>query len=135
MAFGTYVWSGRASQVDFAELAVSGLASMYPASHEGDCVKLLHFDAPRTSTRAVRLTRSTKAELSSRQVFPANLTSGGTESPPRSLIRDGRAPGGRHHSLRRCEGTRPNNGDAPLDSCARAGLGLGDLGLIKMQAS
>jgi len=26
------VWSGRASQVDFAELAVSGLASMYPAS-------------------------------------------------------------------------------------------------------
>jgi len=29
---GTYVWSGRASQVDFAELAVSGLASMYPAS-------------------------------------------------------------------------------------------------------
>ena len=28
---GTYVWSGRASQVDFAELAVSGLASMYPA--------------------------------------------------------------------------------------------------------
>src|SRR5450759_4249566 len=26
-----YVWSGRASQVDFAELAVSGLASMYPA--------------------------------------------------------------------------------------------------------
>ena len=25
------VWSGRASQVDFAELAVSGLASMYPA--------------------------------------------------------------------------------------------------------
>ena len=27
-----YVWSGRALQVDFAELAVSGLASMYPAS-------------------------------------------------------------------------------------------------------
>src|ERR1039458_2302740 len=27
------VWSGRALQVDFAELAVSGLASMYPASH------------------------------------------------------------------------------------------------------
>jgi hypothetical protein len=25
------VWSGRASQVDFEELAVSGLASMYPA--------------------------------------------------------------------------------------------------------
>ena len=27
----TLVWSGRALQVDFAELAVSGLASMYPA--------------------------------------------------------------------------------------------------------
>jgi len=26
------VWSGRALQVDFAELAVSGLASMYPVS-------------------------------------------------------------------------------------------------------
>jgi len=31
VAFDPYVWSGRASQVDFAELAVSGLASMYPA--------------------------------------------------------------------------------------------------------
>ena len=27
------VWSGRALQVDFAELAVSGLASMYPVSN------------------------------------------------------------------------------------------------------
>ena len=26
-----FVWSGRALQVDFAKLAVSGLASMYPA--------------------------------------------------------------------------------------------------------
>src|SRR5208283_1793425 len=31
-AFDPDVWSGRALQVDFAELAVSGLASMYPAS-------------------------------------------------------------------------------------------------------
>jgi hypothetical protein len=30
--FDPYVWSGRALQVDFAELAVSGLASMYPVS-------------------------------------------------------------------------------------------------------
>jgi hypothetical protein len=30
--FDPDVWSGRALQVDFAELAVSGLASMYPAS-------------------------------------------------------------------------------------------------------
>jgi hypothetical protein len=29
--FDPYVWSGRALQADFAELAVSGLASMYPA--------------------------------------------------------------------------------------------------------
>jgi hypothetical protein len=31
-AFDPNVWSGRALQEDFAELAVSGLASMYPAS-------------------------------------------------------------------------------------------------------
>src|SRR5450631_4177389 len=31
-AYDPNVWSGRALQVDFAELAVSGLASMYPAS-------------------------------------------------------------------------------------------------------
>ena len=31
-AFDPDVWSGRALQVDFAELAVSGLASMYPVS-------------------------------------------------------------------------------------------------------
>src|SRR4249919_532529 len=73
-----------------------------------------------TLLRFLRLNRSTKAELPSTQVFPANLTSGGTESSPRSRIRDGRAPGGRHHSLRRCEDIRPNNGDAPLDPCARA---------------
>jgi hypothetical protein len=30
--FDPHVWSGRALQEDFAELAVSGLASMYPAS-------------------------------------------------------------------------------------------------------
>ena len=31
-AFDPYVWSGRASQEVFVDLAVSGLASMYPAS-------------------------------------------------------------------------------------------------------
>ena len=31
-AFDPHVWSGRALQEDFVELAVSGLASMYPAS-------------------------------------------------------------------------------------------------------
>ena len=52
--------------------------------------------------------------------FPANLTSGGMMSPPRSRIRDGRAPGGRHHSVRRRPATTPNNGDAPLDQSGRA---------------
>src|SRR5664280_264703 len=33
----TNVWSGRALQVDFAELAVSGLASMYPVSDWSIC--------------------------------------------------------------------------------------------------
>jgi hypothetical protein len=74
---------------------------------------------------AARLSRSTKAELASPQVFPANLTSGGTESPPRSRIRDGRAPEGRHHSLRRCEGIRPDNGDTPLDPSAPVAARLG----------
>ena len=49
------------------------------------------------------------------KVSPANLTSGGTASAPLSHIRDGRAPGGRHHSIRRRECTRPDNGDTPLD--------------------
>jgi len=63
---------------------------------------------------------SSKAELSSAQDLPANLTSGGTLSPPRSRIRDGRAPGERHHSIRRHARARPDNGDAPLDPWARA---------------
>jgi len=33
------VWSGRVLQENFDELAVSGLASMYPASHDGVSVK------------------------------------------------------------------------------------------------
>jgi hypothetical protein len=45
-------------------------------------------------------------------------------SPPLSRIRDGRAPGGRHHSKRRHSCARPDNGDAPLDPCARAAVQL-----------
>ena len=45
-------------------------------------------------------------------------------STPLSRIRDGRAPGGRHHSLERRECTRPDNGDAPLDLRARAAVQL-----------
>ena len=33
----THVWSGRALQENFVELAVSGLASMYPASDWSAC--------------------------------------------------------------------------------------------------
>ena len=60
--------------------------------------------------------------LSSRygRALPANLTSGGRISPPRSRIRDGRAPIGRHHSIRRRFRTRPDNGDTPLDPRAHA---------------
>jgi hypothetical protein len=55
---------------------------------------------------------------------PANLTSGGTSSPPWSRIRDGRAPRRRRHSwrhsLRRRICTRPDNDDAPLDPYTRS---------------
>ena len=46
------VWSGRALQVDFAELAVSGLASMYPA-FDWSCVLLAITDI---SARAISFT-------------------------------------------------------------------------------
>jgi hypothetical protein len=92
---------------------------MCPASHEGILVKLFRH-AHLGLGRRYRGQVSFKAELSSAQDLPANLTSGGTLSPPRSRIRDGRAPGERHHSMRRHLRTRPDNGDAPLDPWARA---------------
>jgi hypothetical protein len=46
------VWSGRALQVDFAELAVSGLASMYPVSN-WSCLLRTIMDI---SARAISLT-------------------------------------------------------------------------------
>ena len=48
--------------------------------------------------------------------FPANLTSGGTMSLPRSRIRDGRAPGGRHHSVRRRLSRQAGQRRRPLGS-------------------
>ena len=60
--------------------------------------------------------------------FPANLTSGGIAFPPRSRIRDGGAPRRRHHSLRRCISTRPDNDDAPLNpypGAVRLGINFG----------
>ena len=59
---------------------------------------------------------------------PANLTSGGIAFPPRSRIRDGGAPRRRHHSLRRCISTRPDNDDAPLNpypGAVRLGINFG----------
>jgi hypothetical protein len=95
------------------------LAVMCPASHEGILVKLFHHAPPRLGSK-YRGQVSSKVEPSSAQDLPANLTSGGTLSPPRSRIRDRRAPGERHHSMRRHLRTRPDNGDAPLDPWARA---------------
>ncbi len=49
-AYDPNVWSGRASQVGFADLAVSGLASMYPALIRGtrdDGNLPFHFEPPR----------------------------------------------------------------------------------------
>jgi hypothetical protein len=93
--------------------------SLDPTSHEGILVKLFHHAPPRLGSK-YRGQVSSKVELSSAQDLPANLTSGGTASPPRSRIRDRRAPGERHHSMRRHLRTRPDNGDAPLDPWARA---------------
>jgi hypothetical protein len=50
--FDPYVWSGRALQVDFAELAVSDLASMYPVSN-WSCLLRTIMDI---SARAISLT-------------------------------------------------------------------------------
>jgi hypothetical protein len=94
-------------------------AFICPASHEGILVKLFRH-AHLGLGRRYRGQVSSKAELSSAQDLPANLTSGGTASPPRSRIRDRRAPGERHHSVRRPLRARPDNGDAPLDPGARA---------------
>jgi len=39
------VWSGRVLQVGSDDLEMIGLALLYPAPHEGACVKLLHSDS------------------------------------------------------------------------------------------
>jgi hypothetical protein len=98
---------------------IGSLASMCPASHEGVLVKLLH-RGPLLSEHDLVLIQG--GALVCCRASPANLTSGGTASPPRSRIRDGRAPRERHHSLRRHSRARPDNGDAPLDSRARAAV-------------
>ncbi len=101
--------SGRLGYVGRVQTSVrphmrAGLVKLFHGvTLHGRNVVAWHHDRPRQSSH-------------SRRAFPANLTSGGTMSPPLSRIRDGRAPGGRHHSLRRRACTRPDNGDAPLDS-------------------
>ena len=79
-----------------ADYGAGSIASMCPASHEGIRVKLFHRGLLHVYSSWLRISLQSKAELSSQAGhFPANLTSGGTTSPPRSRIRDGRAPGER----------------------------------------
>ena len=43
---GPSVWTDRALQAENDDLEKVGLALLYPASHEGACVKLLHSELP-----------------------------------------------------------------------------------------
>jgi hypothetical protein len=43
---GPSVWTGRALQAENDDLEKVGLALLYPPSHEGACVKLLHSELP-----------------------------------------------------------------------------------------
>src|SRR2546430_704654 len=63
--FDPDVWSGRALQVDFAELAVSGLASMYPAFISARAISLT--DRPQRAiwVTSVRMRREDRTSISS----------------------------------------------------------------------
>src|SRR6266550_379909 len=63
--FDPDVWSGRALQVDFAELAVSGLASMYPAFISARAISLT--DRPQRAiwVTSVRMCREDRTSISS----------------------------------------------------------------------
>jgi hypothetical protein len=41
-----HLWTGRALQAENDDLEKVGLALLYPPSHEGACVKLLHSELP-----------------------------------------------------------------------------------------
>src|SRR5208337_3760416 len=90
-----HVWTAPWVQEKMRNLTGGSIAIMCPASHEGIRVKLFHRGLLHVYSSWLRISLQSKAELSSQAGhFPANLTSGGTTSPPRSRIRDGRAPGG-----------------------------------------
>jgi len=63
--FDPDVWSGRSLQVDFAELAVSGLASMYPAFISARATSLT--DRPQRAiwVTSVRMRREDRTSISS----------------------------------------------------------------------
>jgi len=54
---------------------------------------------PSNLSAVARLEHCPRQSSRHSRAFPANLTSGGTASAPLSRIRDGRAPGGQHHSV------------------------------------
>ena len=83
-----------------SEGVLSEVADMYPASHEGVLYKLI-FHRGFSSCISGSSSAVQGEALVMGRVLPANLTSGGKIFPPRSRIRAGRAPGGRHHSVRR----------------------------------
>jgi hypothetical protein len=76
----------------FCSALIRSLAPVCPASHEGEVRKLIfHRDFSRASVHsAVRF--SSKAELSIRQGAPCKPHIRREDIPPRSRIRDGRAP-------------------------------------------
>lgn len=94
-------WSTAPSAQGISSLmfARSG-ADMCPASHEGVLYKLI-FHCGFSSCISGSSSAVQGEALVMGRVLPANLTSGGKIFPPRSRIRAGRAPGGRHHSVRR----------------------------------
>ena len=103
-----------------SQCLIRSLAPICPASHEGEFRKLIfHRNFSGASVhRATWL--SSKGELSIGQGAPCKPHIRREDIPPRSRIRDGRAPIGRHHSIRRRFRTRPDNGDTPLDRHAHA---------------
>src|ERR1051326_9345710 len=83
-----------------SEGVLSEVADMYPASHEGVLYKLILHRGFSSCISGSSSAVQGEALVMGR-VLPANLTSGGKIFPPRSRIRAGRGPGGRHPYVRR----------------------------------
>ena len=96
------------SQGVFCGALIRSLAPICPASHEGVPCQVISSSASPSCLRAV-------AHFNCLPRRSSRLTSGGTMSqPPR--IRDGRAPGGRHHSIRRRLSRQAGQRRRPLGS-------------------